>query len=438
MRILILSALTIVFLQSGFSQDVMSAEENNYSDDLIRGKLTSTYREFFKWKEYDLALESWWTLFNDYPDVGERLYIDGVTMYRHFIEETPEGLARNAKIDTLMLIYDQRMASFGGEGNILGRKGSDLLRFRSDDMGQVQAAYGMLNKSLDIQGIKSRELVMLNYMASGLKLHQAAVIDNNQVLEDYFLVTGLLDQQEGSSTRRERTRASIDGMIQKEDILSCEGLDLHFGPQFEQNSGNQDLLEKIIDSYSFAGCNESALYTAASEKLYEVDPGSESAHKLAMLFIGKNDLEKAAWYLQMALVDDNLPNEKRAEWLYELSIVNLAKGDHSEAIVFAREAIANRNNYGKAYMAVGDAFIAARKQLGDDFQQRCAYWVAADMYRTAAQMDPNLAEESSQKLAICVAQYPSKEDIFFQDLKVGDNFRVDGCIQENTTVRSRD
>jgi len=437
-RFTIFSVLMIVLCQVGFSQGSSAAELANSSDTLRSGKLISTYREFFKWNQYHQAMDSWWTIFNEYPDISERLYVDGVTMYRHFIEETTEGPARNARVDTLMLIYDQRMTYFGGSGNILGRKGIDLLRYRSDDTERVQAAYGMLKESLEIEGTSSRDLIMVNSIAAGLMLHQAALIDNSQLLEDYFLVTGLLDQQEGSNSRRERTRASIDEMIMKEGILSCEGLDLHFGPKFEQNSTYPGLIKEIVDAYSIAGCNQSALYLTASERLYEIDQSSELAHKLAVLFIGKDDLEKAAWYLQLAVLDDKLPDETRAEWFYELSIVSLAKGDQCEAISFAREAKAYKNDYGEAYIALGDAFIACRKKLGDDFQQRSAYWAAADMYQAAAKVDPDLSEESSQKLAICAAQYPSTEDIFFQDLKVGNSFLVGSCIQENTTIRSRD
>jgi tetratricopeptide (TPR) repeat protein len=263
------------------------------------------------------------------------------------------------------------------------------------------------------------------------------MIDNSQAMEDYFMVTGLMEQMKGSSSRRKRTRASIDEMIQKEGILSCEGLDLHFGPLLMQDSRDQDLLEKVIQFYTSAGCKQSDLYALASETLYEIDPSSESAHQLAMFFIGRNYLDKASFYLQMAVLDEGLANETRAEWYYELSVVSLAKGDLCEAIVFAREATANRNDYGKAYIALGDAFIACRKQLGDNFQQQTAYWAAADMYQLAAKMDPALAEESTQKLAICTAQYPIGEDIFFQDLQVGKKYRVEGCIQESTTVRSR-
>ncbi len=235
-RILILFALAMVFQPPAFSQEIITAEEFNPSDNAERGKLISTYREFFKWKEYHLALESWWTLFNDYPDFSEKLYVDGVTMYRQFIEESPEGQARENKVDTLMLIYDQRMEYFGGEGNILGRKGSDLLRYRNADMEQVEEAYSMLQRSLETEGVKSREPVLLNYISAGLMLHRTDKIDNIQVLEDYFMVSGLVDQHGRKQYQPGKNAgASMDEMILKEDILSCIGLDLYFGTRFEQN-----------------------------------------------------------------------------------------------------------------------------------------------------------------------------------------------------------
>lgn len=436
-RILILALLLAGFQRPAISQDIVTADEFNRSGSEY-GMLISTYREFFKNHLYDMALESWWILYNEHPDVSEKLYVDGVTMYRKFIEDATEGQAREGKIDTLMLIYDQRMAYFNGEGNILGRKGSDLLRYRNSDMEQVQEAYGMLKRSLEIEGTKSRAPVMQNFIQSGLMLHHASMIDASQAMEDYFMVSGFLDQLEGGSSRWKRTRTSIDEMILKEDILSCVGLDLHFGTRFDRDNEDKALLEQMIKYYSSAGCKQSDFYAAASEKLFEIDPGAESAHQLAMLFISRENLEKAAFYLQLAVQDDQLTIETRAEWFFELSIIKLASGDHCEAINFAREAIANKDDHGKAHMALGDAFIAARKQLGDDFNQRTAYWAATDMYRAAARVDPALAEESSEKLAICTAQYPDGEDIFFMDLKVGSSYKVGGCIQQSTTIRARE
>lgn len=437
-RILILGAFLVVFQQWGFAQSVVTADQFNAYGGDDRGKMLSTFKEFYKAELYDEAIESFWIIFHDYPDASEKYYVDGVKLYRYFIGKTDEGQARYDLVDTLMLIYDQRMTYFGGEGNILGRKGMDLLRYRGNDQEQVLAAYGMLKESVEIEGVKSRDAVLLNYITAGLLLQSSETLDKSLVMEDYFLVMGLMDQQEGSSSSRERTRASIDDMVEKEDILTCEGLNLYFEPQFEQNNEDRELLEKIIKTYASAECNESALYIDASEKLFELDPGSAAAHNLAILFIGRNELDKASEYLQMAVLDGELSNETRAEWYYELSIVSLARGEQCEAVFFAKEARANNSNYGKVYIALGDCYIASRKPLGDDFQQRTAYWAAADMYQAAARVDPSLAQESSEKLAICTAQYPNKEDIFFQDLDVGSSFYVEGCIQENTTIRSRD
>lgn len=435
---LILMAVLIGLQKPGISQQSVTADEFNPDNTAGHGKLISTYREFFKWKEYGNAMESWWTLFNEYPDVSERLYVDGVTMYRHFIEAIPDGQSNRGKVDTLMMIYDRRMQYFGGEGNILGRKGSDMLRYRSSEKDQVEAAYAMLKTSLEMEGTSSREPVVRNFITAGLMLQQQEVIDKIQLMEDYFMVTGLLDDLEGSSSRWKRTRTAVDEMILKADILSCVGLDLYFGTRFDQDSENRELLDRMITYYTSAQCKQSDLYAAAAEKLFELDPGPESAHNLAILFIGKEDLEKAARYLNLAVVDENLEDGTRAEWFYELSIVKLAQGDYCGAISFARQAIAFNNDHGKAYLALGDAFITARKELGEDIQQRCAYWAAADMYQKARSVDPGLAEEANEKLSLCSSQYPLKEDLFFHELHNGDSYLVAGCIQQNTTVRSRD
>ncbi len=86
---------------------------------------------------------------------------------------------------------------------------------------------------------------------------------------------------------------------------------------------------------------------------------------------------------------------------------------------------------------MGDAIIASRDNLGDDFEQRTAFWVAADKYTIARSVDPSVASDASKKLNDYAGQYPNHEEVFFRDLKEGDSYRVKGCINELTTVRSR-
>lgn len=437
LRPFILSALIILQMVPVLAQDESETPRGSTDDGLNCGVHISTYREYYKAKLYDYALESWWLLFHECPASSEKSYVDGVVMYRSFIEATPAGPAKEGLIDTMMLIYDQRIEYFGNEGNVLGRKGRDLLRYRTGDIEEVQKAYEMVKKSIEIQGKDSREPIMLSFISSGMMLNRAGKLDDQLLIEDYFLLTGILDQLAGKSSRWKKTRETIDDLVLKAGVLTCEALNNYFEPQFEQNINDKDFLENLIRFYDASACNRADLYVAASEQMYKIDPGPGSAHQLAILFIAKSDFNKAASYLKMAVIGEDIDNETRAEWFFELAIVSSANKEYCETINYAREAIAHRSNYGKAYLALGDAFIASRKSLGDEFQQRTAFWAAADMYQKAREVDPTLADEARQKLSDYATQYPHKEDVFFHDLKDGDPYQVGGCINVSTTVRSR-
>ena len=404
-------------------------------DNIDCGVYQSSYREFLKLEYYDYAKEPWMEVFENCPDSGVRLYIDGVKLFRIYIDEASDNMIREGLIDTLMLIYDRRMEYFGDEGNVLGRKGRDLLAYRSSDIDQVKKAYEMLKKSIEIEGTKSQESVMLYFFRAGLILNQKERIDKIQLVDDYITLSGVLDQLEQRSSRWKKTRDNLDEIVLKEGLLTCETLDRYYAVHLEENSQDRAFLETTVSLYNFAGCVRSEYNLTASENLYNIDPDPVSAHNLGILYISMNNNGKAAEYLKEAVQGENLDSETRAQWLYELALVKVAIDDHCEAIRYAREAISLKEDFGKAYIVLGDAFIASRNNLGDDFQKRTAYWAASDQYRKAAKTDPALEPEAMQKLNYVLGQYPDSEDVFFRDLKKGETYLVKGCINESTTVK---
>jgi hypothetical protein len=118
-------------------------------------------------------------------------------------------------------------------------------------------------------------------------------------------------------------------------------------------------------------------------------------------------------------------------------VVRLALNQPCAAAADAREAIRLRENGGKAYILLGDAYIASRGNLGEEVRKSAAFWAAADQYKRASLKDPSVAEEAGQKLQDAAGFFPDEEDIFFLDLKEGGPYRVGGCINESTTVRAR-
>jgi hypothetical protein len=448
LKTILLTVLSLLFVLPVMSQKGIEdgSKYGKGQDSINCIKNLSLYREFFKHNNYKDAIAPWRLVFGECPASSERMYVEGITMYRKFIESSSSQARTQELIDTLLLTYDRRLEYFGQgskEGNILGRKGIDLLRYRrlgpdgSVDVDAVNEAYDILKRSIELQKNKSRDAVMVTFISASITLNQKGTIDDNQTIEDYFMATEIVDELLDKSSRWQRAKDQMDDSMIKSGILSCDALNSYFGPQFEAKQNDRSFLENVVRFYNASGCDRADLYVKASEQMYMIDPGPESAHQLAILFIAKSDYNKAAFYLQMAIAGEDLDDETRAEWNYELAVVSIANKDYCEAIAYAKEAIVRKPDYGKAYLILGDAIIQSRTNLGDDFEQRTAFWVAADKYAKAKAVDPSVSAEANKKLSDYASQYPNHEEVFFRDVKDGDSYQVRGCINEYTTVRSR-
>lgn len=439
LKTILMAAFSFLMVLPGIAQKGMEdgSKYGKGQDSINCIKNLSLYREFFKHNNYKDAVGPWRKVFGECPASSERMYVEGITMYRGFIESAADGPRKESLIDTVMLIYDRRAEHFGGEGNILGRKGIDLLRYRRTDIDAIEEAYGYLKRSIELEQKDTRDAVIVTFVNASITLNQAGKVTDNQSIDDYFMATAIVDELLGRSSRWERAKGNIDELMLNSGLLTCEALNNYFEPQFDAKQDDTEFLQKVINFYSSSGCDLADLYIAAAEKMYDVDPGPLSAHNLAFLFMRRSNYPKAAEYLKMAVVGEDIEDDTRAEWFYELGVVSSANEDFCDAIGYAREAISYKNDYGKAYILLGDAIIASRENLGEEFEQRTAFWVAADIYSKARQVDPGVMDEASQKLNDYASQYPDSEEIFFRDMKEGDSYQVKGCINEYTTVRAR-
>jgi hypothetical protein len=440
LKTIFLAAISVLFALPAFAQTGMEdgSKYGKGQDSINCIKNLSLYREFFKHSNYKDAITPWRVVFGTCPASSERMYVQGITMYRSFIQSESDPAKKEQLIDTMLLIYERRAEYFPkSKGNVLGRMGIDLLRYRRADVNEVEKAYGYLKESIEMQKTKSRDAVIVTFVNASVTLNQKGKLDDDQTIEDYFMVTEIVDGLLKKSSKWPKAKDNINDLMLKSGVLTCEALDSYFEPKFEANKTDKEFLESVIEFYSSAGCDRANVYVNASEQMYNIAPGPESAHQLAVLFIAKSDFQKAARYLLMAVAGENIPDNTRAEWYYELAVVSLANKDYCDAIAWAREAIVRNNSHGKAYLTLGDAIIFSRTNLGDEFEQQTAFWVAIDKYSKAKSVDPSVTADANKKINDYKANYPNNEEVFFRDLKEGDSYQVRGCINEYTTVRSR-
>ena len=166
--------------------------ELKYGRDSIKClKNLSTYKEFVKQGNFDGALASWRYTFLECPCSNKSIYTDGVKIISNQISKTN----KSAYIDTLMMVYDQRIKYFGkdqkySEGYILGCKGVDLFKYRKEN---IQEAYDCVAKSIELQSENSEAAVLVSYMQATILLYKASKLKKENVVENFYKSTTFIE-----------------------------------------------------------------------------------------------------------------------------------------------------------------------------------------------------------------------------------------------------
>jgi tetratricopeptide (TPR) repeat protein len=402
----------------------------------------SLYREYVKYDNFHDALGPWRKVFNECPTATQNIYIDGVRMWNAFIDDEKDPVRKAQMMDTLRMIYDQRIKYYKQEGSILGRKAVDILRHpeyrQNPDI--VQEAYGYMNRSLNILKDKSSVAVVATYMTSSLLLFQEGRISDMQVIEDYALTAEILDYQlehDPGDASLLKVKEANDANFIASGAPSCTSLLNYFKPQYEEKKEDLAYLRKAVSFLSALQCEAEPFYTRVAEALYAKEPSAEAAFGLAKLFVTKEQYTKAMGYYQEAIKSEKDP-KKKAEYYYQLAYIIYAKMNQPEqARSYALEAIKLKPDWGDPYLLIGDAYAGSKDCFDDEFEKSTIYWAAVDKFAKAKAVDPSVADKANERISTYSKYFPDVETIFFYSLKQGDPYTVGCWINETTTVRTR-
>ena len=165
-----------IFLERKFGSDSVECVKN-----------ISVYREFVKQKNYADAVSPWRWAYLNCPKSSKNLYIDGSKIFKHLIKNAKGNKSlQMALIDSLMMMYDQRMTFFGQKGYVLGLKGADMIKYQPKNL---EAAFSLLQQSLEIQGNKSKATALAVYFQAATKKFEAGTFTKSNVLEVYSIVS---------------------------------------------------------------------------------------------------------------------------------------------------------------------------------------------------------------------------------------------------------
>jgi len=103
---------------------------NNAEDSMMCVQNLSLYIEYFKQDNYNDAIVGWRGAASVCPKATESLWTNGIKIYEELSDKEEDKAQKASLLDSMFWAYDQRIEHFGKEGYVLGRKGSDLLKYK--------------------------------------------------------------------------------------------------------------------------------------------------------------------------------------------------------------------------------------------------------------------------------------------------------------------
>lgn len=441
MKTLVIVFVGIMFALQAFPQNETESGNGDWKSNKTCLQNLSLYYEFYKHKNYKDAIKPWRIVFQECPESKESLYAYGVNMYKEFMDEEKDPEKKALISDTIMMIYDQRIQYFPkNKGDVLGRQGVDLLRYRRQDgIEFIKQGYDLLKESIAIEKTESSPVVITTFISAGITLFLNDQLDNETVINDYVRASDILDTQlaKKPSSRTSQAKTAIDENIKESNALTCEAINNIFKPKFEANKEDINFLTLLTGFMIQAECELEPFYAQAAEQLYHLEPSYEAAYNLGRLFFKKEEYTKAKKYYTEAIerCDDN---DLKANYYYELGVISQQYlNSPQDAVYYGLEATKLKPNWGEPYILIGSSYAAGNSSLGDDFEKRTAYWVAVDMFRKAMAMDPKIAQKAGELASEYSIYFPSKEDLFFRSISEGDSYTVGGWISRTTTARAK-
>jgi len=400
----------------------------------------SLYKEFVKQGNFDDALVPWRIVFTECPRSSKSIYTDGIKVITNQITKTKKP----AYIDTLMMVYDQRIKYFGKdqkypEGYVLGRKGVDLFKYRKE---KIQEAYDCIAKSVELQGENSEAAVLVSYMQTTILLYKENKLKKENVVENYSksmdFIEGLIKKttNEKNIENLNKAKENVENLFTTSGTADCAVMIPLFTTKFNQNKEDTTLLKKITKLLDKGGCTESDLYAQASEQLNKLAPSALSAYNLARMFAGKGSYSKSASYYKQAIDLEN-DNIEKAKYYHDLAAITGTKlGQPSQGRSYAYDAIKLNPSWGKPYILIGNIYATCSNEIGaDEFEHKAVFWAAIDKFVKAKSVDPSCAEDANKLINAYMIHYPNKEEGFFRSIGEGQSYTVGGWINETTTVR---
>ncbi|MDR0743617.1 MAG: hypothetical protein LBF05_04580 [Tannerella sp.] len=397
------------------------------------------------------AYPFWKIVYDECPASTKNIYSYGVDILNWQISQENEAAKKEALINDLMKLYDDRVKYFGddnryGKDWIVSRKAQNYNQLKGEDTDPA-LIYKWTGEVIDEFNEKTEPLAISLYMFASFKLLQSDMEKHKaQYVNDFLKTSAILDTQIGvakaaNNAKDEENVTARKVEIEKNFTLSgaadCETLQSIYGAKIEENKTNLEFLKETLTLLRRVNCRETEAFFTASEYLHKIEPTAESAMGLGSKAFKDKDFATAEKYYNEAIeMSDNA--EIKGELYYAMAVMAQQQNNLIKVKQLSLKCLTENPNYGRAYLLIATCYASGAKNIfpDDPVLTKCVYYAVVDKLERARQVDPSIAEEAGKLINTYKKYYPTKEEVFMHpEIDMGESFSIGGWIGETVKIR---
>lgn len=440
------------FIANGvFAQDC--ADFTAFPGGEEEGKKTHVlYRDLVEKENYEEAFPMWQQLMENSPAGHVYHYIDGVTMYKAFIERDAEDEAKVAEYKKVIVdLFEQRIACMsaerGDKGLVLENMAYTLSEIGYDDVDKTLATYEAAIKE---NGNKTSAYIMAYYAGHAIFMYGNDLMSKDKVREIYMTLEAFKDANADNTEYSDNWKYVEDYYAPYVDgIFDCGYFMKKLKPEYEKDADNHEVFRPILKTLLQKGCSQDDPFIAELiekdrlrgevERQEAIDKWkTEEPDKYGLYLKQNGRADEAVEFLERGVGMD-IGSERLADANYALAQIYHQKGQYAKARGYYTAAANNKPGWGDPYIEIGKMYAASVNSCGngDGFQMGVIACAAIDMWGKAKSIDGNVAGEANSLIGKYSAYVPTKEDAFQRGVKEGQSASVGCWIGGSATVRLR-
>ena len=412
------------------------------------------YRDFLKSKEYNKALTLWEKAYYAAPAANGRIkyqFDDGIKIYKSFYDETTDPILKKTYHDSIMSIYDKRAECYPDPGYVEGRKAFDKFYYYPNESNPDEI-YELFKEALDKKGEKADYFVinpMTGIIADKLINEKISLEEGRKYIT--ILLAAIEYGNANCGTKcstweiiNSYAPARLENLEGIKGLYDCSYYEKKYLAILTDDPTNCEVINTVYSRLLWGDCDPNNASVAQVKEAKETNcytppppPGP-----LRMAF----DSYNSGQYIEAIGLFEDFVNktddvEKKAK--YTLLIAKIYYGDlkkFAKARKYALQAADLKSNWGEPYMLIGKLYASSGPLCGPGtgWDSQIVTWAAIDKFEFAKKIDPASADEASKWINKYKQYMPTREDVFFRQLKTGASFTVPCWIQEKTTIRTAD